>query len=182
MSDNVIILFASLADGLTAEEAKNRLQKKLKLSSAIASKFLSGAKAFNPTTKEKALKQQKVFASLGIDIKVISAKAKSSPQISQAEKDEKILNALDYITTSLIQLEEKVDALSQNAQSQLPSLNEEDEFTQHQETIAFEEDLDEPIKLGSNKLLFIFIAVFVVLLVILLAVSLAYPEIFDLNF
>jgi len=186
MSLSFKITFESLSSKLSELQAKDILQTKLKLSSAVADKFLHGEEVFNAISQEKALKQQKVFATMGINVNIIDITAKVSSEgekqnsqssaISQAEKDAKIMSALDYITTSLIRLEEKVDELSQNTSEQLPSLDDENELLELTEPLEFDEDFDTPIKKGSNRLFLVIISSILVILLIALGISLFYPD------
>jgi len=186
MSLSFKITFKSLSSKLSELQAKDILQTKLKLSSAVADKFFHGEEVFNAISQEKALKQQKVFATMGINVNIIDITAKvssvgvkqnnQSSAISQAEKDAKIMSALDYITTSLIRLEEKVDELSQNTSEQLPSLDDENELLELTEPLEFDEDFDSPIKKGPNRLFLAIISSILVILLIALGVSLAYPD------
>ena len=192
MSLSFKITFESLSSKLTEVQAKDILQTKLKLTSSIADKFLQGEEVFNAIPQEKALKQQKIFSSMGINVKVIDITAKKTNSsksinnqneisaISQAEKDAKIMSALDYITTSLIRLEEKVDELSQNNAEQLPSLEDDNDQLDTPETLEFDEDFDTPIKKGPNRLFLTIISSILVLLLIALGMSLAYPDLFKL--
>ena len=186
MSLSFKITFESLSSKLSELQAKDILQTKLKLSSAVADKFLQGEEVFNAINQEKALKQQKVFATMGINVNIVDITAKVSSvgvkqnnqslSISQAEKDAKIMSALDYITTSLIRLEEKVDELSQNTSAQLPSLDDDNDLLESPEPLEFDEDFDSPIKKGPNRLFLAITSSIFVLLLIALGISLAYPD------
>jgi hypothetical protein len=186
MSLSFKITFKSLSSKLSELQAKDILQTKLKLSSAVADKFFHGEEVFNAISQEKALKQQKVFATMGINVNIIDITAKvssvgvkqnnQSAAISQAEKDAKIMSALDYITTSLIRLEEKVDELSQNTSEQLPSLEDDNDLLESPEPLEFDEDFDSPIKKRSNRLFLTIISSILVVLLITLGISLAYPD------
>ncbi|ATC95686.1 hypothetical protein [Pseudoalteromonas tunicata] len=180
MSDTCKVIFEALNAPLTVQQAKQLLQTKFKLSDATVAKFLQGDEAFSATTLEKATKQQKLFASVGIQVKLVQpqtlAATSTAPDSGQKERDLKIINALDYITTSLIRLEEKVDELAQNQQAKLPDLNDDLEPEHHAEPLEFEEDLDAPIKKQSNKLFILIGGGILVLLVALLLVSLMYPD------
>ncbi|SFC75532.1 hypothetical protein [Pseudoalteromonas denitrificans] len=183
MSLSFRITFASLSNELTEIQAIDILQTKLKLNANVAQKFLQGGEVFNPISQEKALKQQKIFASMGIKVKITDISANNSPQeknptnlISQAEKDAKIISALDYITTSLIRLEEKVDELSQNTSEQLPSLDDENELSEQPEPLDFDEDFGLPIKKRQSRLFLVIVSSILVILLIALGISLTYPE------
>lgn len=184
MSLSFKIIFKSLSSKLSELQAKDILQTKLKLSSAVADKFLQGEEVFNAISQEKALKQQNIFATMGINVNIIDITAnvnkvddqQSNSAISQAEKDAKIMSALDYITTSLIRLEEKVDELSQNTSEQLPSLDDENELLETSEPLEFDEDFDSPIKKGFSRLFLTIISCILLILLIALGISFAYPD------
>lgn len=181
MSDQCKIVFAGLAAKVSPELAKQLLQQKLKLNEKTVKKFLQGQDAFNPTSLEKAQKQQKVFASLGIKVQIVTPDHASQTdddddEQSQKERDLKIINALDYITTSLIRLEEKVDELAQNTPAKMPDLEDDIDPEPHAEPLIFEDDLDEPIKKGPNKVFMLIGGFILLLLIALLVISLLYPD------
>ena len=179
MSDQCKIVFAGLAAKVSPELAKQLLQQKLKLNENTVNKFLKGQDAFNPTTIEKAQKQQKVFASIGIKVKIVTPDHNDQTdddEQSQKERDLKIINALDYITTSLIRLEEKVDELAQNTPAKMPDLEDDIDPEPHAEPLVFEDDLDAPIKTGPNKVFLITGGFILILLIALLVISLLYPD------
>lgn len=179
MSNHYRIQFSSLADSLSEQQAHSILVSKLKLSEQNATLFLSGKPIFNATTKEKALKQQKTFATLGIHIRIqdLTANESSDVQTRANDVDTRILAALDYITTSIIRLEEKVDDLARQQQelnisdTELPN-----ESSGWGEDLEFEES--EPVK-NTRKINWIFISLLTVLLT-LLAVVLVFPELIQL--
>ncbi|HAG40296.1 MAG TPA: hypothetical protein DCL33_10455, partial [Pseudoalteromonas sp.] len=89
--------------------------------------------------------------------------------------DERIFDALDYITSSLIRLEEKLEELEQRLPSnELKSPTDESDEWQ-EDDLMLDEQLDEPVKTRSNTLLYSLIAT-AVLLLIVLAVYLAFPD------
>lgn len=171
MTQRYQITFKQLKNDLTPSQAHSLLQNKLKLSSKLSARFLNGEKVFNPISLEKAQKQQTLFAQLGIHIN-IQGITETTTAIRNSEVDEKILAALDYITTSLIRLEEKVDELAaQNNETVTLELDEAPEPESWGEELAFD---DAPAK--RSKLFPYLVATLVILLVGLLAVLLIYPE------
>jgi hypothetical protein len=89
-----------------------------------------------------------------------------------------IFDALDYITSSLIRLEEKLDDLEQR----LPELENSSELSStdnwQEEDLLDEEAFCEPVKKRSNTLLYSLIAMVVVLLIALGIVEL-FPDLFS---
>ncbi|MDE3272919.1 hypothetical protein [Pseudoalteromonas sp. G4] len=169
------IQFAQLNNGVSAEQAKSILTTKLKLSDAKASQFLAGKQIFSPIAHEKAVKQQKTFAALGIQVDIIST-SKSNAQERTNDVDERILAALDYITTSIIRLEEKVDDLArlQQLQNGETDLELEAENTNSWgEDLEFDETLETTSKSKNINWLFI---VLIVILLSLLGVVIAFPD------
>lgn len=169
------IQFAQLNNGVSAEQAKSILTSKLKLSDAKATQFLAGKQIFSPVAHEKALKQQKTFAALGIQVDIIST-AKANVQEHTSDVDERILAALDYITTSIIRLEEKVDDLTrlqqlQNGESDLEV--EAEKTNDWGDDLEFDETLESNSKSKNINWLFI---ILIVILLSLLGVVIAFPN------
>ena len=179
MSNSYRIQFAALSDKIDTAQAANMLTSKLKLSEAKAQQFLAGKLIFSPISQDKAIKQQKTFAALGINVKIINAESNAeTSKTSSYDVDERILAALDYITTSIIRLEEKVDDLTrlqqlQNGEEE-PQNNTQDDWG---EELAFEDERIEPNK--SRKINWVFIILLIILLS-LLGVVVAFPNLLPL--
>ncbi|MGO3848551.1 MAG: hypothetical protein ACTJIB_09755, partial [Pseudoalteromonas prydzensis] len=94
---------------------------------------------------------------------------------TSSQRDERIFNALDYITSSLIRIEEKLDDLEQRfpANQQQATADEDEDW--QTDDILLDEELTTPIKKRSNILLFSLIAMVVILLVVL-GLSFAFPD------
>ncbi len=94
------------------------------------------------------------------------------------QRDERIFNALDYITSSLIRIEEKLDDLEQRLPTvaEQPSTIDEDDW--QNDDLLLDEELNTPLKKRSNALLYSLIAM-VVLLLIVLGLSFAFPDLFS---
>ncbi|WP_372768177.1 hypothetical protein [Pseudoalteromonas sp.] len=169
------IQFAQLNNGVSAEQAKSTLTTKLKLSDAKVSQFLAGKQIFGPITHEKAVKQQKTFAALGIQVNIIST-SQSSTQDHTTDVDKRILAALDYITTSIIRLEEKMDDLARLQQLQNGETDIELEI-ESQNSWGDDLEFDEPLEATSKSknINWLFIALIVILLS-LLGVVIAFPD------
>lgn len=169
------IQFAQLNNGVTAEQAKSILTTKLKLSDTKANQFLAGKQIFSPIPEQKALKQQKTFAALGIQVKLISTEKEIQTERS-SDVDERILAALDYITTSIIRLEEKVDDLARLQQVQSGEADLELDVENKNswgDDLEFEEELEATSKPKNINWLFITL---IAILLSLLGVVIAFPN------
>ncbi|MEH6817673.1 MAG: hypothetical protein V7683_14170, partial [Pseudoalteromonas distincta] len=105
MADNFRVIFAGLADSVDIKTACTNLATKLKTPDEKVALFFKGKPLFTPSNKDKALKQAKLLASLGIKSKlqaVSNAIQNSSAPAANNQRDERIFDALDYITSSLI--------------------------------------------------------------------------------
>lgn len=176
MANNFRVMFVGLAEGTETKTACVNLANKLKTSEDKVTQFFNGKALFAPSNKDKALKQAKLLASLGIKSKLQATGEQPSQNPSAAsQRDERIFDALDYITSSLIRLEEKLEELEQRLPTnELKSpADESDEW--QEDDLMLDEQLDEPVKARSNILLYSLIAT-AVLLLIVLAVYLAFPD------
>ncbi len=181
MADNFRVIFAGLADNVDIKTACANLAAKLKTSDEKVALFFKGKPLFAPSDKDKALKQTKLLASLGIKSKlqaVSNAIQNSSPAAANNnQRDERIFDALDYITSSLIRLEEKLDELEQRLpEAQLNTPDESVDEWQNDD-LMLDKDLATPKK-RSNLLLYSLIATATILLVVL-AVFLIFPDLFS---
>lgn len=166
------IQFAQLSNNVTTEQAKTILTTKLKLSDAKATQFLAGKLIFSPISQDKAIKQQKTFSALGIKVKIVNAN-KAQTQEPEHDVDQRILAALDYITTSIIHLEEKVDDLARLQQEQNGEIDLELENNSWGEELEFDETAESNNKPKNiNWLFFALIAI----LLSLLGVIVAFPN------
>lgn len=168
------IQFAQLSNNLTTEQAKTILTTKLKLSDTNAMQFLQGKLIFSPISQEKAIKQQKTFAALGIKVKIVATDTPKTPDSeSERDVDQRILAALDYITTSIIRLEEKVDDLTRLQQEQSGEADLELERNSWGEELEFDEETEPTGK--SKNINWLFFALIAILLS-LLGVIIAFPN------
>ncbi|MFK3872817.1 hypothetical protein [Pseudoalteromonas rhizosphaerae] len=180
MTENFRVMYAGLAQDIERSNAIKQLAVKLKAPESKVAAFFENNPLFAPCEKEKALKQAKLLASVGIKSKlqpINNAPAVSSSDAT-SQRDERIFNALDYITSSLIRIEEKLDDLEQRlaASTQQPDPDEGDEW--QTDDLLLDEELTTPIKKRSNMLLYSLIAMVVVLLVVL-GLSFAFPDLFS---
>ena len=179
MSEQYRLVFASLDEGLEQTEVAHALHQKLKLSPKQAQAFFTGRSIFAPSDKAKALKQAKVLASLGIRTRLQSMQStanETANTASAAARDEQILAALDYITSSLIRLEERLDDMDNRLNDQL----QQNSSNEVNDDFAVDLSLDEELELApqpSRKRwpLFTLIALIVLLLGVL-ALAFIYPE------
>ncbi len=176
MANNFRVMFVGLAEGTEAKTACVNLASKLKTSEDKVTQFFNGKALFAPSNKDKALKQAKLLASLGIKSKLqATGELPTQSPSAASQRDERIFDALDYITSSLIRLEEKLEELEQRLPSnELKSPTDGNDEWQ-EDDLMLDEQLDEPVKTRSNTLLYSLIAT-AVLLLIVLAVYLAFPD------
>ena len=181
MAENFRVMFAGLAPGTEQTQAITLLAAKLKAPTSKVAAFFDNKPLFAPCEKEKALKQAKLLASVGITSKLhpLNNSAQETNNNDTASlRDERIFNALDYITSSLIRIEEKLDDLEQRLPTaeQQPSTDENDEW--QNDDLLLDDELTAPIKKRSNTLLFSLIAM-VVILLITLGLSFIFPDFFS---
>ncbi|MDN3378423.1 MULTISPECIES: hypothetical protein [unclassified Pseudoalteromonas] len=181
MSENYRVIFAGLAQDIQAEDAQAKLAAKLKAPHSKIAAFFENKPLFVPCAKDKALKQAKLLASVGIKSKLqplTQPQPNTQSDEASQQRDERIFNALDYITSSLIRIEEKLDDLEQriSATTEPPVEPESEEW--QTDDLLLDEDLNTPIKKRSNTLLYSLIAMVLILLVVL-GLSFAFPDLFS---
>lgn len=178
MAEKFRVVFAGLSEQTDQTQAVTKLSDKLKTQPEKVTAFLQGKPLFVACDKDKALKQAKLLISLGIKSKlqqVNNNATESTSTESDRARDERIFNALDYITSSLIRLEEKLDDLEQRLPEQeRQALNDQHDDWQDDDPLLDEELTISPKK-HSKTLLYSLIAM-VVLLLVLLGLSFMFPE------
>ncbi|MCC9659618.1 hypothetical protein LPA49_03490 [Pseudoalteromonas sp. MB41] len=179
MAEKFRVMFAGLESGIDQTQATEQLAAKLKTSTDKVAGLFEHKPLFAPSDQEKALKQAKLLASVGIKAKLQPVSQQpASIGLDAKQRDERIFDALDYITSSLIRLEEKLDDLEQR----LPELENSSELSStdkwQEEDLLDEEAYCEPVKKRSNTLLYSLIAMVVVLLIALGIVEL-FPDLFS---
>ena len=180
MADNFRVIFVELAQDVDSKTVCVNLATKLKTSEEKVALFFKGKPLFAPNNKDKALKQAKLLASLGINCRlqaVSSAAQNSSVSIANSLRDERIFDALDYITSSLIRLEEKLEDLEQRLPEAQLKIPDESVDEWRSDDLMLEEDLVPPKK-RSNILLYSLVTTAVILLIVL-AVFLIFPDLFS---
>lgn len=177
MANNFRVMFVGFAEGIEPKTACVNLAGKLKTSEYKVTQFFNGKALFAPSNKDKALKQAKLLASLGIKSKIQALPSTVTTASSTAEnqRDERIFDALDYITSSLIRLEEKLEELEQKLPESELKKPADDNDDWQDDDLMLDEQLDEPVKKRNNTLLYSLIAT-AVLLLLVLAVYLAFPD------
>ncbi|MEM5549815.1 hypothetical protein WNY63_03565 [Pseudoalteromonas neustonica] len=182
MAENFRVMFAGLAPDTEQAQAITQLATKLKAPTSKVAAFFDNKPLFAPCEKEKALKQAKLLASVGITSKLLplnnSASATNNNDTASL-RDERIFNALDYITSSLIRIEEKLDDLEQRlpATAQQPLEDETDDW--QDDDLLTDDELTTPVKKRSNILLYSLISM-VILLLIVLGLSFLFPDFFNI--
>ncbi|WP_440055318.1 hypothetical protein ACSLBF_04030 [Pseudoalteromonas sp. T1lg65] len=176
MNELFKVVFVDIAANQDKEQAAELLATKLKTSPSKVQQFFDGRPLFAPTDKTKALKQVKLLSTMGINAKLVNQADNSTTQVIDQER---IFEALDYITSSLIRIEERLEDIEQQI-SQDKSNTSPDETTSWQEDELFEElDFDAPMPTKSKSWLYYLLAVLIILFV-LLGVSLFFPDWFAL--
>lgn len=188
MAENFRVMFAGLAQNTDQAHAISQLATKLKAPTAKVAAFFDNKPLFAPCEKEKALKQAKLLASVGVisklqPVETSTASSTASSTVASdnetsSQRDERIFNALDYITSSLIRIEEKLDDLEQRLPTTQQQANADEDEDWQNDDLLLDEELTTPIKKRSNVLLFSLIAMVVILLV-LLGLSFAFPDLFS---
>ncbi|WP_372761537.1 hypothetical protein [Pseudoalteromonas sp.] len=183
MADNFRVIFVGLAEGIDSRATKATLAAKLNTSEQKIAQFFSGKTLFVPSNKDKALKQSKLLASLGIQSKLqavstaATAAVNKLPDSQKTLRDERIFDALDYITSSLIRLEEKLEELEQRLPEIEVTAMADEHIEWQDDDLMLDDDLLTPLKKRSNVLLYALTATVVTLLA-LLAVYLTNPNLF----
>ncbi|MFY8274219.1 hypothetical protein AAEU32_08840 [Pseudoalteromonas sp. SSDWG2] len=174
MSEQFKLFFAHLDDNQDQETASQALQQKLKLSDKQINAFFAGQSIFPASTQDKALKQAKVLANLGIRCRLKRLSSASSAPVNN-KRDEQIMAALDYITSSLIRIEERLDDMDHRFSEQLhqsaDDLNDD---------LALDLNLDEEstddIKPIYKRWPMLVMVLLIVLLLSTLALQFFYPD------
>jgi hypothetical protein len=178
MADNFRVIFIGLAEGADSQAVTNALTEKLKTSSEKVAAFFNGKPLFAPSNKEKALKQAKLLSTLGIKSKLQQTAQATSQKAHDSQRDQRLFDALDYITSSLIRLEEKLEDLEQRLPEVELSLPDENDEPWQDDDLMLDEPLSTTPKKRSNVVLYSLIVTAVILLIVL-AVYLLFPNLFS---
>ncbi|CAH9053111.1 hypothetical protein PSECIP111951_00755 [Pseudoalteromonas holothuriae] len=182
MSQQYRVAFVELEGSFSAEEVVAKLSTKLKINPQKASAFLANKPLFAPADKTKCLKQVKLLASMGVQAKLIALEDTTKTS-AQEQKDERVFEALDYITSSLIRIEERLEELEQRLPASSNEQHEQGAQQWQEDEIVDDFDLDlemEPTKkLPTRKLQYALAAVLLILLIVL-ALAILYPQWFNL--
>ena len=175
MTDKYRVVFAGFDSSVSESAAIEQLSLKLKTTPQKITAFTQGKPLFAPSEKAKCLKQVKLLASFGLHAKLQSAESNTNSASSiQNSKDERILEALDYITSSLIRIEERLEELEQRLPSQEIVKEDKVEDDWQEDDLFDELELDPPPK-RSKKVQY-GLGVVLIILLFILAIALAFPE------
>ncbi|OHU88570.1 MULTISPECIES: hypothetical protein [Pseudoalteromonas] len=181
MSQKYRVVFIGLQSTTSAEEVVTTLSSKLNIAPQKVEAFLAKKPLFAPAEQSKSLKQVKLLERMGVKAKLVAVEppADTSPQ---SQKDERVFEALDYITSSLIRIEERLEEI----EHRLGNSSDEDKDDSkpdswHEDELFEELDLDlEPVKkIPTRKLQYTLAAILIVLLTVL-ALAIIYPQWFNL--
>lgn len=180
MTDNFRVIFVGLAEDVTSQAVTAALTEKLKTSPEKVAAFFNGKPLFAPCPKEKALKQAKLLSTIGVKSKLQQATTvqATSQTTEDSQRDQRLFDALDYITSSLIRLEEKLEDLEQRLPEVRLSLQNENDESWQDDDLMIDEPLSATPKKHSNAILYSLIATVVILLIVL-AVYLMFPNLFS---
>jgi hypothetical protein len=176
MSDKYRVVFASLNDGVAASDAITNLSQKLNISESKVQAFFAKKPLFSPADKEKSAKQIKLLNSMGINAKLQAISAPSSIQNTQAERDERLFGALDYITRSLIRIEERLEELEQRLPEHSTEHAEPLPEQWEDDTLFEELELDSPTPKRNKKVQY-GLGIVLILLLAILAIAIVFPEV-----
>ncbi|TMP29588.1 hypothetical protein CWB99_08260 [Pseudoalteromonas rubra] len=174
MSEHFRVVFSGFKPGTDNQAAIEQLAAKLKVSEQKVTDFTSGKPLFGPADKQKCLKQAKLLAIYGIQSK-LQSQASAGTGVAQDAANERVFDALDYITSSLIRIEEKLDELEQRIDGKQVQNEQSEDDEWEDESLFSELELDSEPPKRSKKLLYILLSLLVLLLVVL-GISLAFPE------
>ncbi|KZN46812.1 hypothetical protein N474_03885 [Pseudoalteromonas luteoviolacea CPMOR-2] len=173
MSDQYRVAFVGFDADTDSQNAIERLAAKLGVSKQKVESFTQGKPLFGSTDKSKCLKQVKLLAIYGFQSKVLEVQTSVSQPNNAA--NERVFEALDYITSSLIRIEEKLEELEQRIDGQQKNDDDKEQDQWQSDDLFDELDLDTETKPKSKKLLYTLLSILIVLLIVL-GFSLAFPE------
>ncbi|MEO2280642.1 hypothetical protein [Pseudoalteromonas pernae] len=181
MSEQYKLVFAHLDEDKTQVQATLALQQKLKLNDKQTQAFFDGQPIFPASDQNKALKQAKVLATLGIRsrLKRVTTGAAATAEHS-SKRDEQILAALDYVTSSLIRIEERLDDMDHRFSERLHRDEDTGVIDDLGLDLSLGEDLDiDPIS-KPKRWPIVLLGVLIVLLLTILGLHYLYPDIIEL--
>ncbi|TMO60088.1 hypothetical protein [Pseudoalteromonas aurantia] len=178
MTDKYRVVFASLNDGIAASDAITNLSQRLKIPESKVQAFFANKPLFSPADKEKSAKQIKLLSTMGINAKLqaFGTPSSTTEQTTQGQRDERLFGALDYITSSLIRIEERLEELEQRLPEH-PVEHTEQTPEQWEGDELFEElELDSPAPKRSKTVQY-GLGVILIFLLAILAIAIAFPEV-----
>ncbi|KZN33117.1 hypothetical protein [Pseudoalteromonas luteoviolacea] len=174
MSDQYRVTFVGFDADTDGQNAIERLAMKLGVPKQKVEAFTQGKSLFGISDKSKCLKQAKLLAIYGFQSKIQEIPSNSNTANNNAA-NERVFEALDYITSSLIRIEEKLEELEQRIDGQQKTDDDKEEEQWQSDDLFDELDLDSEPKPKSKKLLYTLLSILFVLLIVL-GFSLAFPE------
>ncbi|KZN48359.1 hypothetical protein [Pseudoalteromonas luteoviolacea] len=174
MSDQYRVTFVGFDADTDGQNAIERLAMKLGVPKQKVEAFTQGKFLFGISDKSKCLKQAKLLAIYGLQSKIQEVPSSSHTANNNAA-NERVFEALDYITSSLIRIEEKLEELEQRIDGQQKTDDDKEEEQWQSDDLFDELDLDSDPKPKSKKLLYTLLSILFVLLIVL-GFSLAFPE------
>lgn len=174
MSNIYLIKFVSLESNISIKLATTILLTRFNFSPPQAEQFLSGKLTLSSQSYKKIIILKQRFKQYGILVTTDAQSEILASDESVTDIDKRIVNALDYITTSMIRLEDKVDDLARQQQAQ----SDDDELSSEHTNNWVEElttDNTESMTIKTAKIKWLFILMLVVLLLLLVAV-IAFPN------
>ncbi len=180
MSEQYKLVFAHLDEDKTQDQAIIALQQKLKLNEKQTQAFFDGQPIFPASDQNKALKQAKVLATLGIRsrLKRVTTGTAATAEHS-SKRDEQILAALDYVTSSLIRIEERLDDMDHRFSERLQRDEDTGVIDDLGLDLSLGEDLDiDPIS-KPKRWPIVLLVVLIVLLLTILGLHYLYPDVIE---
>ena len=177
MSNLYQIKFVSLEPNISIQQATNALLTHFKFSHYQAEQFLSGNLNLNSQSPKKVALLHQRFKQHGIMVTTLDKDdipQTDSSTATETETDKRIVNALDYITTSIIRLEEKIDDLARQQQAHSGEAELIDESSNEWVEELTIENIAPQAK-GTNKVKWLFIFLLVLLLLVL-GVLITFPN------
>ncbi len=130
------VIFDQLADPSTLPAIKTIMRVQFKFSQKAIDAFFSGQAIMRGVTHQRAQQQQSLFHKMGVNTHVTPLVKHTDSDIEPkdvtppANIDKRTIEALDYINSCLIRLEDKIDDLSCQVaatQTSVQVMDEEDE-------------------------------------------------------
>jgi hypothetical protein len=171
MSDKYRVVFAAIESQTSKEDIASQISQKLKITEQKVLSFFDKKPLFAVSSKEKCLKQAKLLASYGVKTKLVCV---SQPSQSNENRDQRVFDALDYITSSLIRIEERLEDIEQRLSDE--KITEKTEDSEWDNELLDEIDFIPSEKVNKTRKVQYVLGAVLVLLCIVLVFALLYPE------